>query len=570
MTTSASAYEYSEAVDDVPAEDGSPAFTGVVSATKAIVLQATELAKLVNGDIGAYGTAGSRQPAALVATGLADDFLIDGQGNALEDELGNRLCGEDYVGDTQYLWFFNGTTKQLLFFAEGALYVCLSPNAAQWTKSAQSFNQNGRIACAQLSNAAYVVDEQKLRAYRQSDGQWTFSDVAYFKVYDDTQKAYVDDPENPIPPAGVIETHIGRLCLAGIEDQAIEPDAVYFSDYLDGTVWERVNQIVVGGDGDPIVALQSWRENVLLVFKRNSVWAVVCAPTVDDSGEAVSPAQWTVKKLSDSYGCVSRESVAQVGNDVWFLSKSGVVSVTRAAAASESSEISLLPISNPVQDVIDAIHWQSAWSACAVFFKDRYFLSVPINYATRPNATLIYNTLLGKWQGSWQGTAMRQTGYARATFDEVEQLLWRTHDAAVYRWEDSELSDYTDKTDSGLEAYTMELTSKSYVFSAPLNQKRPRQLEVEFWQSTGLAHVLVSLDGREPVALSPAEGLALSNSPQLPLQLPFALGLEPALRFNFSIRHLPRFRELQVIVRSQQGRARVRNLSLTALPMPGK
>ena len=79
--------------------------------------------------------------------------------------------------------------------------------------------------------------------------------------------------------------------------------------------WDLVNnQIRIGaGDGEPIVALKTWQETNLLVFKRRGVWSIDCNPT------AVNAADFSVAKIHNTIGCVARRSVCQVGQDIWFL-----------------------------------------------------------------------------------------------------------------------------------------------------------------------------------------------------------------------------------------------------------
>ena len=77
--------------------------------------------------------------------------------------------------------------------------------------------------------------------------------------------------------ATIIESHTNRIVASGIT--AI-PDAVYFSNLLDADTWDMLNgQIRIGGgDGDPIVALKSWLDTGIVVFKRNSVYLIDANP----------------------------------------------------------------------------------------------------------------------------------------------------------------------------------------------------------------------------------------------------------------------------------------------------
>lgn len=552
------AYKYNENTDDPIISDGSANFTGIVSATKANRLTETQLAMLTNGDIGAYGTVSARPPASLLGNALSDDFYVDHNGVAYEDYAGFRFVGLNYVSDTQKIAIFKGDMTQILFFAEGKLFVGSSPEITDWGNPiTDSIRSDALISASQLGKKIYFVDEDKLRRF---DGE-TISVISNFKVI--SGDTLIDGAA--IPPASCIETHVERLCMAGIKDAQHDSGTVFFSDYIDGDTWMATESIQIGADGDEIVGLKSWRNKTLLVFKPNSVWEVICDPLVDDSGNKVSPAYWTVNKISDSYGLVARETIAQVGNDVWFLSKRGVCSIQRAVAA-DANEMQALPISQPIQDYIDRINWNAAEKASAVYFRDRYFLSIPIDGSSRPNVVLIYNTITKEWQGVWEGTAMRATGYARGTFNGIEKLLWRTHDGSAYIFSDDDTDSYFDKCDGYSEYYEQELTSKAFTWDAPLNNKRAFDIEIEFYKSSGVADLAVKLDGKTEIPI--AQNLQISTSKKLPLKLPFSLAGRNISNFQFNLRMLPRFREMQVLIRTRNGRATIRNININALVMP--
>ncbi|MBO5781801.1 MAG: hypothetical protein J6R08_04995 [Opitutales bacterium] len=552
------AYKYNENTDDPIISDGSANFTGIVSATKANRLTETQLAMLTNGDIGAYGTVSARPPANIVGGNLSDDFYVDHNGVAYEDYLGFRFVGLDYIADTQKIAIFKGETTQILFFVDGKLFLANTPEITDWGEPiTDSIRSDALISASQLGKKIYFVDEDKLRCF---DGE-TISVIPNFKgISGDT---LVDGMA--IPPASCIETHVERLCMAGIKDAQHDSGTIFFSDYLDGETWMTTESIQIGADGDEIVGLKSWRNKTLLVFKPNSVWEVICDPLVDSEGQKVSPAFWTVNKISDSYGLVGRETIAQVGNDVWFLSKRGVCSVQRAVAA-DANEMQALPISQPIQDFIDRINWNAADKSSAVYFKDRYFLSIPIDSSPRPNVVLIYNTITKEWQGIWDGTAMRATGYAKGTFNGIEKLLWRTHDGSAYIFGDDDMSSYSDQCEEYAEYYEQECLSKAYTWDAPLNQKRAFDIEIEFYKSSGVADLAVKLDGKTEIPI--AQNLQISTSKKLPLKLPFSLAGRNILNFKFNLRMLPRFREMQVLIRTRNGRATIRNININALVMP--
>ena len=177
------------------------------------------------------------------------------------------------------------------------------------------------------------------------------------------------------------------MAAAGTADV---PDGVYFSDILDPLTWDLVNnQVRIGaGDGEPIVALKAWQESNLLVFKRRGVWVINCDPT------HATAASFAVAKIHNTIGCVSRRSVCQVGQDVWFLSRNGVMSVQKQIGT--SSNLIALPVSQQIQDVILRIRWDHAHKSCAACYNNYYLLSVPVE-SNEPDTVLVYHYMTGGW-----------------------------------------------------------------------------------------------------------------------------------------------------------------------------
>ena len=149
-------------------------------------------------------------------------------------------------------------------------------------------------------------------------------------------------PSKPI----YLTTHTNRLwCVSN--DTSVTPDTLYFSDLLDGEVWDPLGSIRIGADGDPIKGLYSWFGYKLLVFKERSIWTVDADPTQD-------PADWQVTLVSGNIGCSSHRSIAAVGPDVFFLSRDGIRSMAQIQAGTQTSVG--LALSSPINDLISRIN----------------------------------------------------------------------------------------------------------------------------------------------------------------------------------------------------------------------
>ena len=166
-------------------------------------------------------------------------------------------------------------------------------------------------------------------------------------------------------------------------------DEVIASDILDSDTYDKIyaQYRFNAGTSDFVVGLHSFAEDSLLVFNRNSLHIVQNTTSL----EAAS-----VRLLTNEVGCVARKSIVQVGNQVIFLSDNGVYGTQFL------DEYNLrgteTPLSEPINQTIKQIN-KEAWSnSVAVYFDNRYYLSVPINGSTSNNAILVFNFLNKQWE----------------------------------------------------------------------------------------------------------------------------------------------------------------------------
>jgi hypothetical protein len=124
-----------------------------------------------------------------------------------------------------------------------------------------------------------------------------------------------------------------------------------------------------------------------MVFNRNSIHLVGDTTVIKDA---------TNKLLTDEIGLIARHSVQQIGNQVLFLSDSGVYGVTFIEEYKlRGTEI---PLSQSIQATVDRINPLHANKAQAVYFDNRYYLAVPLDTSSQNNAILVYNLLNQQWE----------------------------------------------------------------------------------------------------------------------------------------------------------------------------
>ena len=187
---------------------------------------------------------------------------------------------------------------------------------------------------------------------------------------------------NADPPlATILEFHDNRMFAGGVSGNE---DLVYFSDVADPQSWDRaVNNFKAwkGAKGD-VTSLKSFKEKQLVIYKEDAILIL-------DTSGANPLNDWQLTVFNPIIGCPAGRTVANVGNDHIFLAKDGV----RILSRSEFDTVQAGVISREIQDIIDTINWNAITTSRAVFFDNKYILSIPTGISTVPNEVVIYDTL---------------------------------------------------------------------------------------------------------------------------------------------------------------------------------
>ena len=164
-------------------------------------------------------------------------------------------------------------------------------------------------------------------------------------------------------------------------------DEIIVSDILDSDTYDQVyaQYRFNAGTADFNVGLHSFSDDKLLVFNRNSIHLV--------SGAGLDS---TVQLITNEVGCVARNSIIQVGNNVLFLSDNGVYGANFQDLYNlRGNEV---PLSSPIDPVIKRIN-RAVWDkSVGVYFDNRYYLAVPLDGSQVNNAILIFNFINKQWE----------------------------------------------------------------------------------------------------------------------------------------------------------------------------
>ena len=164
-------------------------------------------------------------------------------------------------------------------------------------------------------------------------------------------------------------------------------DEVIISDILDSDTYDQIygQYRFNAGTADFNVALHSFSDDKLIVFNRNSVHLVGGAG-----------ANSTVQLITNEVGCVARQSIVQVGNNILFLSDNGVYGANFQDLYNlRGNEV---PLSSSINPTIQRINREVWDKSVGVYFDNRYYLAVPLDGSQVNNAILIFNFINKQWE----------------------------------------------------------------------------------------------------------------------------------------------------------------------------
>jgi hypothetical protein len=188
---------------------------------------------------------------------------------------------------------------------------------------------------------------------------------------------------NDSPPKSTVATfYRNRLWI-------LDADLLYYSDASPSdyaTAFDTVAQayrIPVGEER----ALYGTRDLGIIVCGKDQIWALnpSVVPVATDKPE----------KLLD-IGVVTGKTFCQVGDDYMFLATDGVRGLKRTV----QDKIQLgdsKPISYRLKDEFATINWTYIHKACAVYFQNKYFISMPKVGSTTNNMVWVYYPSTDAW-----------------------------------------------------------------------------------------------------------------------------------------------------------------------------
>ena len=337
-------------------------------------------------------------------------------------------------------------------------------------------------------------------------------------------------------------------------------NTLYASDSLDPAVWDLTNSIVVNGDdGDQITAIVPYYKNRIIVFKKRRVFQV------DIPSDATTAADWVVSIISNNTGCVASGTAVQVSSDILFLSDNGIRSLVRSVADDFSSVG--VPISEIVKDVIQSINTDSIRISTAIYYDNRYFLAVPTGSSNVNDTLIVYNTVLGAFEGTWSPRIMQFTltnfnqAGTRAMFKKVNGII---EQYAGYKSPSGTVS--SDYLDAGT-SYDSYIRTKDFNFGDTFAAKYGSHFEVIFDDSySNSANIFIQRDS-DAGDVSVQSGLNIASSVlTLDFVLPAVLPTSVKKRIASDLRKYEKWRLLNIKISSTANKMAIRQIVAAANP----
>lgn len=200
-----------------------------------------------------------------------------------------------------------------------------------------------------------------------------------------------DSADSSFPPADFGLYFSNRIVVK------VGRDKLAVSDYLDFDTWDQTLAAweINLGDNDEIVGVTPFAENQFLIFKRRSIYIA----RLQNDYSAAEPALATssyVQTVTDQVGCCARNTIANAGEAIFFLSDTGV------RVLDPQLDLKLLgnsvALSDPISDIIERINMAAVANAVGRVFNNRYYLAVPLDTSAYNNAVLVYNLTNKAWE----------------------------------------------------------------------------------------------------------------------------------------------------------------------------
>lgn len=274
-------------------------------------------------------------------------------------------------------------------------------------------------------------------------------------------------------------------------------------------------------------ALMGTREYGMLVFGSSSVWAVNPSQVPDPSTD--------IPDMILPYGCVEGKTCRQVNEDFFFLSHDGIRGLFRTLQDKLQAKESK-PISFNLKTEFEEINWAYISKADAIYFDNRYMVSLPTLSSTYNNKLWVYYPAYSAWVVI---TGLNIGRFATAKFSGEEKLYGiDAVDSKVYRL-------FNGTSDNGT-AIIYQEESKSEDFGKPLQNKSGGEVKIKVRGQNATVNAYANVDGTGYVAMNGTPITLPSGGLSFNFDFPFNFGTSSDVTGVWHLDNLGEFKTIQV------------------------
>lgn len=270
------------------------------------------------------------------------------------------------------------------------------------------------------------------------------------------------------------------------------------------------------------------RDTGLVVIGSEQIWGI---------NPSVTPAATDKAEKLLEIGCVAKKTAIQVGDDILFMAKDGVRALFRTVQDKLQSGASF-PLSFPLKDEVESINWAQISKATAIFFDNKYFISLPVDSSSYNNEVWIYYPAFQSWIVV---TGWNVADWATMQVNGEERLYAiDSNDGKVYQaWKGYD--------DNGT-AIDYDEQGRKEDFDQPLITKSGGEVKIKAYSSGNYdLTIQVSIDDQDWADLGTIN--LTGNAPTLPVSLPFDLADTNIISATFHLDSLGPFNQIRLRIR---------------------
>lgn len=255
------------------------------------------------------------------------------------------------------------------------------------------------------------------------------------------------------PLANIVMSAYGRLWAADI---STNKTTVFFSDLLDGVKWGSgsAGSINIAGilpKGSDVVTGLGAHNGHLIIFCKNNI---IIYKDNDSFQGSFDVNTLTLVEVLEGVGCIARDSIQNTGEDILFLSATGLRSLGRTI---QQKSAKLNDISKNIRDTfVDLVGRESNLGLVkSVYFPEQAFYLI---FLPTAGTAYVFDTRRPLEDGSYRVTTWNDLDHTDFVYDKTSKALYITQANGI--------AEYGNFTDNG-SPYTMSYFTNHFDLGYP-------------------------------------------------------------------------------------------------------